>query len=160
MRVPDIGAAVLALALHEYVVVRHEALRVARPMSGAGSLLCFVGDFHRLEELDETARVRPAQALYELVVVRRQLLRAASPMPGHSATRFSTRYSVGDLNRIEKLDVKARVRLVASGVLCGRHRRVAEREAILSWWALMILAEPGSYTPTKVATFPADLLIC
>ena len=76
MRVADVGAAVLALALHEYVVVRHEALRVARPMPGVGSLLCFVSDLHRLEELDETARVRLAQAL------RQGELRVARPMPG------------------------------------------------------------------------------
>ena len=75
MRVADVGAAVLALALHEYVVVRHEALRVARPMPGVGSLLCFVSDLHRLEELDETARGL-AQAL------RQGELRVARPMPG------------------------------------------------------------------------------
>jgi len=136
---------VLAPAFHEDVVVRHEALRVALAMPGAGTLL--VGDLHRLEELGEKARVRPAPAVSELVV----LLRVARPVPGGSAASGSTRDSVGDLNRIEELDVKDRVRLVAHpmvgksyevrpslrcrvarGVLCRRHRRVADGEVVLS----------------------------
>ena len=125
VRVPDVGATVRAPALHEYVVVRHEALRVARPMPGAGSLFFFVGDFHSLEELGKNARVRSALAVYELVVVRHGVLRVARPVPGASASRGSMRYSVGDLNSLEELDMKDRVRLVASGIMCRRHWRVA-----------------------------------
>ena len=128
VRVPNVGTVVLAPALREYVVVRHEVLR----MPGADSWFFFVGDLYSLEELDESARVRHASAGLELVAVRHGVLRVARSVPGASAARGSMRYSVSDLNSLEELIVKDRVRLVASGVLCGRHRCVAEREAILS----------------------------
>jgi hypothetical protein len=49
----------LMLALHDHAVVRHEVLRVARPMLGAvaagGSFPFFVGDRHSHDELDVKA---------------------------------------------------------------------------------------------------------
>jgi len=76
----------LAAELHEHVVVRHDPMRVARPMPGAvdagGSFLYFVSDLHSLERMDAKARMRLAVALHEHVVVRHEAMRVARPMPG------------------------------------------------------------------------------
>jgi len=73
---------------------------------------------------EETAELEPG--LRERVVVHHQVLRVARPMPA-SAASGGFLYFVGDLNSLEEPD-EARVLLVMSGILCGHHRRVADRQ--------------------------------
>ena len=63
--------------------------------------------------------------------MRNEARRVARPMLGEVVAGGSFLHFVGDFYSLEELDEKARVRLVASGVLGRRHRRVADRRGDL-----------------------------
>ena len=93
------------------------------PGAAARSSIYNVGDLHCLEELEVKVRGWRAPALHEHLVVRHEGMCGARPMPGALATGRSFLHFVGDFHRLEELEV--------SGVLGGRHRRVADLEVVL-----------------------------